>query len=101
MSYTPIVDSHVICPKCVHQFRAIPVDVQAELATLRAALAELVACKDLKDEVMQMRRMWSECTDAEMEAGDPDGIAKWADYERRKPLAWATARALATKEPQP
>lgn len=73
--------------------------LQKELATLRAALAELVACKDLKDEVMQMRRMWSKCIDAEMEAGDPDGIAKWADYERRKPLAWATARALATKEP--
>ena len=29
----------VICPKCVHQFRAIPVNVQEELAALREQLA--------------------------------------------------------------
>ena len=39
MSDTPNNDE-VICPKCVHQFRAIPVSVQAELAALREELAE-------------------------------------------------------------
>jgi hypothetical protein len=41
----------VICPKCVHQFRAIPVSVQHELADERerrkdaeTALGEVVAC---------------------------------------------------------
>lgn len=31
-------NDEVICPKCCHQFRAIPVNVQADLATLRTAL---------------------------------------------------------------
>lgn len=35
--------SMVICPGCVHEFRAIPEDVQAELAALRRALAEAEA----------------------------------------------------------
>ena len=29
----------VICPKCVHQFRGIPVNVQEELSALRGQLA--------------------------------------------------------------
>ena len=32
---------HVICPGCCHQFRAIPVNVQEELARLREALQTL------------------------------------------------------------
>lgn len=33
-------NTKVICPSCVHQFRAIPVDVQAELSALRDASAD-------------------------------------------------------------
>lgn len=33
-------NDEVICPKCVHQFRAIPVNVQEEIATLKALLKE-------------------------------------------------------------
>jgi hypothetical protein len=33
----------VICPKCTHQFPAIPVDVQTELSELRARPAEPAA----------------------------------------------------------
>ena len=36
----------VICPNCCHQFRAIPVDVQAALASKRKLLAE---CRDLAE----------------------------------------------------
>ncbi len=31
----------VICPNCVHRFRAIPEDVQSELAALREALEQI------------------------------------------------------------
>ena len=31
----------VICPQCCHQFPAIPVNVQKELAALRTSVAEL------------------------------------------------------------
>lgn len=34
----------VICPKCTHQFRAIPQNVQEELAALRSAQAGRVVC---------------------------------------------------------
>lgn len=58
------------------------------VAALREALRELVACKDLNEEIMRL-------------AGEPSGdggleryTAAQADYERRKPLAWAAARAL-------
>ena len=30
-----INNDHVICPNCAHQFRAVPVNVQEELAALR------------------------------------------------------------------
>lgn len=33
----------VICPNCVHEFRAIPVDVQEELSALRAENEKLRA----------------------------------------------------------
>jgi hypothetical protein len=58
----------------------------AEIAALRAALVELVALKDLKDEELRLRqrrpvREIAQC-DAMQEV-----------YRRRKPLAWAAARA--------
>jgi len=36
-------NDEVICPNCVHQFRAIPVNVQAELATAIAQRDRLAA----------------------------------------------------------
>lgn len=61
----------------------------------REALRELVALKDLKDEI---RRMSIEPSDG----GHGDALyeAKDADYARRKPLAWAAAR-LALSPPTP
>ena len=68
-------------------------EMRTDLAECRAALAELVACKDLKDHMAAYLQNGTsgEYQDARYE------------YERRKPLAWSTARALATKdkEPQP
>lgn len=58
------------------------------------ALAELVALKDLKDRI-----------DSWGPQSASDAVAFWAakdDYARRKPLAWAAARAvLAQGEGQP
>ena len=36
----------VICPNCVTQFRAIPVNVQNEIAVLKAERDEYAACAD-------------------------------------------------------
>lgn len=36
-------NDEVICPACVHQFRAIPVNVQAEIAALRSERDALAA----------------------------------------------------------
>ena len=36
-------NDEVICPNCAHQFRAIPVNVQSDLARVTA---ELAACKE-------------------------------------------------------
>lgn len=63
-------------------------DLQAEAARLRAALAELVACKDLIDSIEH----------ADM--GDPAEEAVLAEYARRKPLAWAAARKALAAQPQ-
>ncbi len=58
------------------------------VASLRAALAELVACKDLKDRYTAIQcgivrdEMYKRMRD---------------DYNRRKPLAWAAARAALTE----
>jgi hypothetical protein len=59
----------------------------AEIAALRAALAELVALKDLKDE---MDRLVSEA--ASPDEWDKVGILE-DEYIRRRPLAWDAARA--------
>lgn len=59
---------------------------QERAASLEAALAELVAVKDLKDrlKVATPQSMWEH-------AANGNG---WGEYRRRKPLAWARARAL-------
>ena len=35
-------NDEVICPNCVHQFRAIPVNAQTRIAELEAALADAI-----------------------------------------------------------
>jgi hypothetical protein len=52
---------------------------------VRAALAELVALKDLKERLQSRDFIDNINTEA--------WRAEWADYETRKPLAWAAARA--------
>jgi hypothetical protein len=67
---------------------------------LTAALAELVACKDLKDEV---DRMGYETVPTG--ARDAVFMRKLNEYHRRKPLAWEAARAvlaeIRAEEPKP
>ena len=47
----------VICPSCCHQFRAIPVNVQAEVEALSLEVSELTnACRRLQAEVEALRR---------------------------------------------
>ena len=59
---------------------------EARLKEALAALRELVACKDLKEAAIRALR---HRVSAETEL---------AEYERRQPLAWAAARAIATQE---
>lgn len=58
------------------------VEMHRENAALRAALAELVALKDMKDQLSLMLLR------------EEGGMG--LDYDRRKPLAWQRARELVT-----
>lgn len=67
--------------------------VQTQLAAplmsaVRDALAELVACKDLKRTIEASPGVWP--------FPDADRVAAWEhakiDYERRQPVAWSCAR---------
>lgn len=64
---------------------------QAQIERLRAALAELVACKDLKDAMQTTRSDPYYITQAD---------SMEIEYSRRKPLAWDAARSAlaATKD---
>jgi hypothetical protein len=63
---------------------------------LEAAGAELVACKDLKDEESRMRQRRDVAISRSREAtAQVDAMRD--DYNRRKPLAWAAMRALLPK----
>ena len=61
--------------------------------TALAVIAELIACKDLKDEELRLRQR-RECSIARR----PDALAKVNgmrdEYNRRSPIAWALARSL-------
>jgi len=57
---------------------------------LRAVVAELVALKDIKDECLR-RRQRRPCSITRK--FPQDLLDAEADYNRRKPLAWAAARA--------
>jgi hypothetical protein len=64
---------------------------------LEVALVELVACKDLKGEEAR-RRQRRECSSMRRPNPALDEVnAMRDDYNRRKPLAWAAARALLPK----
>jgi hypothetical protein len=62
--------------------------LRAELAAYQAAIEELVACKDLHDRMEGGPKV---------DGHHPD-LGEWKaikeEYCRRKPLAWAAARAL-------
>jgi len=65
---------------------------QSERDAATAALVELVAVKDLKERAaaMDAQRPWP-----------VEVLAVWKDYERRKPLAWAAARAVTQGSSEP
>jgi hypothetical protein len=50
-------DDEVICPNCVHQFRAIPVNVQEQL---RRAEAERDECRDNGQRLLEAADSWKE-----------------------------------------
>jgi len=47
-------NDEVICPACVHQFRAIPVNVQAEIAALRSERDALQAKLEAANQLAQL-----------------------------------------------
>jgi hypothetical protein len=59
---------------------------EAQVAELRKALAELIACKDLKDAFEPHFFQTGQHT--------AEHARMKLDYERRKPLAWKAARAI-------
>jgi hypothetical protein len=68
------------------------------------ALRELIYCKDLKDElqVIEADEWQAENSGQQSGVNLRDMQAKRDDYQRRKPLAWANARAaLAAHDAQP
>ena len=62
--------------------------LNAESMRLRAALAELVACKDLKEWLGKPGSAGEQFNGRDFEAGEAV-----AEYRRRRPLAWTAARA--------
>lgn len=82
---------------------------EQENAKLRAALQELVACKNLKDQAQHWREYCSKIKEpaGSMNAGVmTQEMLRLLDraqsldsqYERRKPLAWAAARAALSEQ---
>jgi hypothetical protein len=71
-----------------------PADPKA--LTAEQVLAELVACKDLKDKAEAYALSWNMtgCDGRRM----PFYEDSMREYLRRKPLAWEAARALAARE---
>lgn len=67
---------------------------------LQAALAELVALKDLKDEESKLRAR-RVCSIVRNRAALAKVNAMRDDYNRRKPLAWAAARAALAESEAP
>ncbi len=71
--------------RTLHEAAADEIErLTAERDALRAALVELVACKDLKDDLHRLRSDPYYITQAD---------AAEIEYRRCKPVAWAAARA--------
>lgn len=82
-------EANPICPHCKGP-------VWAGRVSALSALRELVVCKDLKDEELRLRQRRDVAIQRK-----PDAVAR-ADamrdeYNRRKPIAWANARAVIAK----
>jgi hypothetical protein len=65
---------------------------------IRNALAELVALKDLKDEESRLRQR-RECSILRQPNKLADANAMREEYNRRKPVAWDSARAALAAPP--
>jgi len=74
----------VICPNCVHQFRAIPEDVRIERATLRADVARLTE---------QVREWRAEAEAAGDRARAEAALRREVEAERNASLATAAEAA--------
>lgn len=97
-------DDEVICPACVHQFRAIPVNVQQQIAALTAQLADrdgqLQAAHDALDKLTSGvgagyrldRRITEALEAAQRERDENEGAFKV--WRRRAEQAEAEATAL-------
>lgn len=69
------------------------------MSDIRKALEELVALKDLKDKAERGVTVMGDAAARGMCASFDEQAAGLGEYERRKPLAWAAARA-ALAQPQ-
>ena len=70
------------------------VQLRAERDALHAAMAELVALKDLKDKADRGVTTAGNAAERGMCATFQEKVATLAEYERRKPAAWQRAREL-------
>ena len=52
-------NDEVICPNCVHQFRAIPVNAQTRIAELEAALADAIKRAEAAERDAEL--LWANC----------------------------------------
>jgi chromosome segregation ATPase len=68
-------DDMVICPGCVHQFRAVPVNVQARIAALEAEVARLTELDSYNTDIIAR-------FEAKLTAAEAERDALRADAER-------------------
>lgn len=101
-------NDEVICPNCVHQFRAIPVNVQTRIAEMEAALAERTRERDaaiaLVAELVQIENDHDDVVFVRLygKPHTPEHKARVLDLRQRKTDAWRKARvaiAAALAEP--
>ena len=96
-------NDHVICPNCAHQFRAIPVNVQTEITSLREQLSNMMAVvanveweRDVADEG---RNYANELlSDMTKERDEWKELAKGIDTQLRTELASVTKDAERYRE---
>lgn len=85
-------NDEVICPKCVHQFRAIPVNVQEELSRLRAENERMRAdYRFISDTLLELQMV----DDADTGKLICDILLKWkTENDRTKPKSDLTSVAI-------